>query len=136
MTDGQIGCDGVNNTWLRPAIETIAADVQVGQAFRIAGHHQVLIDPVIAEVDNVRAAVGFWVNQRTTIVNPVIWGRQYPDYPFQFNDDGSASGSGSASTIIAERSLADFVSGNIRRLLHSRGSIWWAIPRIITAATN
>lgn len=111
VTDGQIGCDGINNTWLRPAIETIAAEVQVGQAFRIAGHHQVLIDPVIAEVDNARAAVGFWVNQRTTIVNPVIWGRQYPDYPFQFNDDGSASGSGSGSTIIGGKVSCRFRLG-------------------------
>lgn len=100
VADGQISCDGVNNTWIRPSIETIYADVNIEQAFRIAGHHQILIDPVIAEVATARAAVGFWVNQRATIMNPVIWGRQYPDYPFLFNDSGRDNGSGADSTII------------------------------------
>jgi hypothetical protein len=100
VADGQIGCDGVNNTWIRPAIETIYADVNIEYAFRIAGYHQVLIDPVITEVATERAAVGFWVNQRATILNPVIWGRQYPDYPFQINDDGRPIGSAVESTII------------------------------------
>lgn len=85
VTDGSQYYGGQNCTIHTPTVETIFGS-SVYTALDFIGYNHTVFNPTLTEVAQAKiSGVGIRVHNTHTLINPRVWGTDYPTYPFGIN---------------------------------------------------
>ena len=81
--DGRMTFNGQNNLILAPSVETLFLETAQDYVIGLIGNGNTTINPNVQNVAAADATASFYLgNAGNTVINPRVWGANYPNYSF------------------------------------------------------